>query len=150
MAAGAWKVYGNAVEKIADGTIDLDTDTFRMVLLTSAYTPNQSTHTAWSNVSTAEVSGTGYDANGKLITQSVSRSNLVVTFNCDDQSWPSSTITTKYAVIVRDADGDGTLVAGDLLLCYSDLDTGGGSLSTVDGTFSVSINESGVFTITAS
>lgn len=151
MAAGNWLVYGAAAEGMADGTIDLDTDTFRMILVTSTHTPNQSTHSTYADVSANEVAATGnYATYGKLLTCTWVRSGLVVTFDCDDQSWTSSTITAKYAVIVKDGDANGTLVAGDLLLCYCDLETGGGSISTTNGTLSITINASGVFTSTAS
>ncbi len=151
MAADAWKVYGHAAEQIAEGVIDLANDAFRMVLVTSSYTPNQSTDDAWSDISTNEVAnGNGYTTHGKPLTVTNTRSGLVVTFDCDDQSWTSSTITAKYAVIVHDANGDNSLAAGDVPICYSDLENGGGSLSTTSGTFAVNINASGVFTITAS
>lgn len=150
MPAGAWKVYGPALEAIHEGVIDLDTNTWRLVLLTSSYTPDQSNHDTWSDMSANEVVGTGYTANGKLLTQTVTRSGLVVTFDCDDQSWASSTITAKYAVIVRDADANGALAGTDLVLCYCDLETGGGSVSTTSGLFSVQMNASGVFAATAS
>ena len=51
----------------------------------------------------------------------------------------------RYAVITHRAAG--ALVAGDLLLCYSDL-TGGGSISGSGGTYTVTISASGVFQIT--
>lgn len=150
MAAGNWKPYGSALEAINKGTLDLDSNTFRMVLVTSAYTPNQSTHAAWSDISANEVAnGGGYTTHGKLLTATVTRSGLVVTFDCDDQTWAAATITAKYAVIVRDADANGALAAGDTPLCYSDLETGGGSLSSTAAAFSVTINASGVFTATA-
>lgn len=151
MAADAWKVYGHALEQIQENGIDLAGDSFRMVLVTSSYTPNQSTNTAWSDISANEVAnGNGYTTHGKALTVTSTRSGLVVTFDCDDQAWTSSTITAKYAVIVHDADGNGALAAGDIPVCYSDLENGGGSLSTTNGTFTVSINASGVFTVTAS
>lgn len=150
MPAGAWKVYGSAVEKIGRNTLDLDGATFRMVLLTSSYTPNQNTHSTFADISAAQVAaGGGYSSNGKLITQSVSRSNLVTTFDCDDQSWTASTITAKYAAIVRDADANGTLASTDDLLAYMDLETGGGSVSTTAAALTITINAAGVFTIEA-
>ena len=150
MPAGAFKVYGAAAEAIAKGTIDLDTNTFRMVLVTATHTPNQATHSTWADMSADEVVGTGYTASGKLLTCTVNRSALVVTFDCDDQSWAASTITAKYAVIVKDADANGTIASTDAFLAYCDLETGGGSLSTTAGTFAITINASGVFTVTAS
>ena len=150
MAAGNWIVYGPALEAIHKGTIDLDTDTFRMVLVTSSYTPAQNTDDAWSDISANEVAaGGGYSTHGKLVTQSVTRSSNVVTFDCDDQSWAAATITAKYAVLVKDANADGSLAAGDVPLAYCDLESGGGSLSSTAAAFSVTINASGVFTVTA-
>ncbi len=150
MAAGNFLVYGAGLEAIADGTIDLDTDSFRAVLVTSSYTPNQNTDDTWSDVSANEVSGTGYTANGVSASITLSRSNLVVTADTADVSWSSSTITAKYLLIVHDADGNGSLATTDRLLAYVDLDTGGGSVSTTNGTFTVTINASGLFTLTAS
>lgn len=148
MAAAAWVVYGAAKEGMADGSIDLDTDTFRMVLVTSSYTPAATTDDTWSDVSTNEASGTGYTANGKLLTCTWVRSGGTVTFDCDDQTWTSTTISDfKYALIVKDADSNGALAAGDLLVCYSDLNDGGGALSTTAADISVTINASGVFTL---
>jgi len=151
MAAGAFKVYGAAAEAIAKGTLDLDSNTFRMVLVTASHTPNQATHSTWADVSANEVAaGGGYSTHGKLLTCTVNRSSLVVTFDCDDQSWTSSTITAKYAVIVKDADANGSLASTDALVAYCDLESGGGSISTTSGTLSITINASGVFTLTAS
>lgn len=150
MPAGNWKLYGPALEAIAKATIDLDNDTFRMVLVTDAYVPDQANDATWAAISADEVAaGGGYAASGKLLTQTVTRAGLVATFDVDDQSWAAATITAKYAVIVRDANADGALAATDIPLCYVDLDTSGGSLSSTSAAFSVTINAAGVFTATA-
>lgn len=150
MPAGNWRVYATAAEKIARNTLDLDSHTFRIVLLTSAYTPNQNTHSTWADLSAAEVTGTGYTASGRLITQAVARSAANVNFDCDDQSWPSSTITGKYAVLVRDANADGTLASTDDILAFCDLETGGGSVSTTAAAFTITMNAGGLFNLTVS
>lgn len=150
MAAGAWQVYGNAIELIAENTIFLDdsgTPRLRMILVTETYTPTVDTDATYADVSANEVTGTGYTQFGNLLTPTVTRSGGTITFDCDDQSWVSSTITAKYAVIVHNVDGTGTIASTDQLVCYSDLDDGGGSVSTTDGTFAVNINASGVFTL---
>jgi hypothetical protein len=151
MAAGNFIAYGPALEAINRGTLDLDTDTFRMVLVTSAYTPNQGTHAAWSSISANEVAaGGGYSTHGKILAVTVSRATNVVTVDCDDQSWAAATITAKYAIIVKDANADGSLAAGDVPLCYCDLNTGGGSVSSTAAAFAVTINAAGIFATTAS
>ena len=153
MAAGAFQVYRSAIGSIGSAGLDLTaggTPKFRMTLVTSSYTPNLATHNDWQDVSANEVvNGGGYTTHGKLLTVTFTApgSPGLWTFDCDDQSWTASTITAKYAVIVSDADANGALAATDLLLCYSDLETGGGSVSTTNGTFAVNINAAGVFTI---
>lgn len=149
MAATPWAMYGNALEQWGTGGIDFDTDTFRMALVTSAYTPNQSTDSAWSDISANEVAnGNGYATHGKLLTVTESRSGLVWTIDCDDQAWSSSTITARYAVIVKDGDANGALAAGDIPVFWCELEDGA-DVSTTNGTLSVTINASGVYAVTA-
>lgn len=150
MPAGNWRVYATAAEKIARNTLDLDTHAFRIVLLTASYTPNQNTHSTWADLSAAEVSGTGYTAGGLPITQAVARSGTSVNFDCDDRAWASSTITAKYAALVRDADANGALVAGDDILAFCDLETGGGSVSTTAAALTITMNAGGLFNVTVS
>lgn len=153
MAAGSWVIYGLAKEAMLENTIGpLDnsgTPRLRMALVTSSYTPSANANDDWQDVSTNEVAnGGGYTTHGKLLTPTVTHSAGTVTFDVDDQSWTSSTITAKYAVIVQDADANGSLAATDKLLCYVDLDTGGGSVSTTNGTFAITVHANGVFTLT--
>jgi hypothetical protein len=150
MAAGPWVLFGNAIEKIADSTIQLElgANNARVVLVTDAYTPDASNHDTYSDLSGSEASGTGYVAGGEEITITVTRSGTTVTVTSGNVSWANSSITAKYAAIVMDADANGALVAGDLLLCYCLLDSpGGANVSTTNGTFAVNMNGSGIFTI---
>lgn len=148
MAAGAWKMFGAAGEALLDSSIDWESDSFRMALVTSSYTLDL-TDTAWSDISTNEVAnGNGYATHGKAITPTLSRSGQVVTLDCDDQSWTSATFSAKHAVIVRDADDNGALASSDLPLLICDLDTGGGSLSPSAGTLSITISASGLYAFT--
>jgi hypothetical protein len=146
MAAGTFTVYGAAVEAIAKNPIDLDTGTFVLTLHTSSYTPTVNTDDTWSDVSTTEfTTANGYTAGGKVLTMSVTRSGATVTVDADDQSWTSSTLTSvKYGIVTQRAGG--SLVAGDLLLGYFELESGG-TVSTTNGTLAVNWNASGLFTI---
>lgn len=144
MPAGSWTVFNRAKLKLANGSLDLDTNPFRMVLTTSSQALDAtfvgtSTDCRYSDL-TAEVVGTGYTATGKLLTATWTQSTGTITFDVDDQAWTSSTITAKYAVIYADNTNDD-------LLCFVDLETGGGSVSTTAGTLTVTINASGVFTL---
>ena len=98
-------VIPNAFKKnIMNGGIDLDTDTIKVMLTTSAYTPDQDAHEFKSSV-TNEVSGTGYSAGGQaLANKSVTADNTdnEGVFDADDVTWSTSTITARYAVIYKD------------------------------------------------
>jgi hypothetical protein len=146
MTATPWIAYGHAVEQIWKGGIDVENDSFRMVLVGSGYTPNQLTDDAWSDVSANEIAnGNGYATHGKAVDLAVTRAGLVIKVDTADQTWADSTFTVKYAVIVRDADGNGALAAGDIPLCYCQLLTEAPqTLSPSNGPLTVTIDADGV------
>lgn len=79
------------------GTHDLDTDTIKIALYTSAATLDATT-TAYS--ATNEVSGTGYTAGGGTLTGAViSTSGTTAFVDFADFTWSSSTITARGALI---------------------------------------------------
>jgi hypothetical protein len=60
------QVYGPAVSQAFQGKIAWETDTIKMALMASGYTPSMaSTH--WSDVSASEITGTGYTAGGATL-----------------------------------------------------------------------------------
>ncbi len=146
MAASNWKIYGPAALAMAKGDFDLDLP-IRMVLVTSVYVPDQALHDTWADISANEVAaGGGYATHGAaLTTKTVTQTGLVVEGDSDDVSWPASTITAKFAVLVQDADSNGILAATDKVLAYSDLNDGGGSLSSVNGTLTVAMHATNGF-----
>lgn len=85
---------------IADGTIDLDTDTLKLALVTSSYTPNAE-HSVWADISANEVAtGSGYTTGGvSLATPTVTRSSGVVTLDAADPSWTALTKTFRYGAL---------------------------------------------------
>lgn len=146
MAAGDFTLFGAAKEAIAKNTIDLDTNSFVAVLVTSSWTPAPTTEDTWSDISANEVAnGNGYTTGGTAVTITVNRSGGTVTVDASDVSWAASSITAKYCVICKKAGG--SLTGTDLLLGYADLKTGGGSVSTDNGDFDVLWNASGIFTM---
>src|SRR5262245_1660173 len=98
----------NAFKKYClNGAVDLDTDTVKVLLVTSAYTPDQDAHDFRDDV-TNEVSGTGYSAGGatlanKTVTQDNTDNEGV--WDADDTSWASSTITARGAVPYKSRGG---------------------------------------------
>ena len=150
MSAGAFTVYSNAVLEIAKGQMNLSSDTFVCTLISNSYTPVPNTDALWSAVSANELAtGAGYTAGGQVLTsETCTLSTATVTFTSASPSWSSfSAGPFRYAVISRRASA--SLVAGDLLLCYSDL-TGSGSITGSGGTYTITISGSGIFQITHS
>lgn len=124
-----------------DSPIDFLTDTIKCALCTSSYTPNQTTHEWFSDI-TNEVVGAGYTALGvALASKTLSASALVTTLDAADPSWAASTITARYAIFYKDTGTAGT----SPLIAYADF---GGNISSTNGTFTVVLNASGLATIT--
>lgn len=125
---------------LGQGAIDFDNDTFKVGLLTSSYSPVQSTDEKWSDISGDEASGTGYTAGGAAVSSiSWTRSSNVITLDFADVSWASSSITARYGALYDDTHTDDPLIA-----CF-DL---GSELTSSNGTFAIQFNASGIFTVT--
>lgn len=130
------------LEQTANFNIDFNdttADRFKVMLTTASYTPNYSTHSVKSDV-TNEVSGTGYTAGGKsLASVTFATSGGTITWDAADVEWASSTITNaRYAVIYDDS------LTNDPLIGAVDF---GGNFSTTAGTFKITWNASGIFTL---
>lgn len=142
----ASKVYGNALKAAFNKEVDWDTDTIKVALLTSAYTPNQDSHDYWDDVSTNQVSGTGYTAGGKTLTGKTATYDSgtnTVKFDADDVTWADSTITARYAVVYNDS---GATSAQKALVAYFDFTT---DRASSNGEFVIRWGADGVFSATA-
>lgn len=135
-------IYNSFKKKIMDGSIDLDTDTIKVALVTSAYTPDQDLHDFFDDV-TNEVSGTGYSAGGaSLANKAVTADNTdnEGVFDADDVTWSTSTITARGAVIYKSTGTAST----SALICY--LDFGSDKTSTA-GNFTIQWNAEGILNL---
>ena len=123
--------YTSFYYDICTGAVDLDTDTFKMLLVTSSYTPDK-IHDKRNDI-TNEVSGTGYTAGGNAVTVTVAQDNTNsrVTIDFTVTSWTSSTITARGGVIYKSRGGASS---ADELVCYLDF---GDDVSSSAGTFAV-------------
>lgn len=135
-------IFNSFKKKIMDGSIDLDTDTIKVALVTSSYTPDQDAHDFFDDV-TNEVSGTGYSAGGMAL------SNKAVTadntdnegvFDADDATWGSSTITARGAVIYKFTGTPST----SPLIAYIDF---GADKSSSNGNFTLQWNAEGILNL---
>jgi hypothetical protein len=126
-------IYNSAVDGMARGIIDFDTNTFKVALVTSSYTPNKDTHTYADDFSAYEVTGDGYTATGATTTCTVTKdtANDKVTVSFSAVNWPTSTITAAGAVIYVRRGGSYEV---DDLVAYIDF---GGDVTSSGGTFSI-------------
>ena len=139
MASGLYGItFLNALKN--DLALDLDdttADRFKVMLVTSSYTPDFGTHDFKTDV-TNEVTGTGYDAGGKSLTSvTLTQSGGTITFDAADVTWTSSTITARGAVVYD-------TTTSNALICYIDF---GADKSSSAGDFVLTFNASGIFTL---
>lgn len=133
--------YGTPIKNMYSGAnvIDWDTDTIKVALTTSTYTPAPDTHAFFSDI-TNEVTGTGYSAGGATLaspTLTIVGASNYVELDAADTSWASSTITARYAIIYKST---GT-AATSPLIGYVDF---GADVSTSAGTFQITWDATGI------
>lgn len=96
-------LYRNFLRLALTGTaVDLDSDTIKVALTTSSYTPNFNTHDFFNDV-TNEITGTGYSAGGATLT------GVTVTYTAANSwgtPWAASTAFSA-GDIVRPTSGNG-------------------------------------------
>lgn len=109
--------YNEGVYKALTGGVDFDTDSFKAMIVSSAYTPDVDAHHNRDDV-TNEVSGTGYTAGGEAITCTVTKddANNRIDIAWDDVTWEGATITGRGVVIYKDTGNAAT----DTLISYVD------------------------------
>lgn len=139
------KLYGLALKSAFNKEIDWDTDVIKVMLCTSAYTPDQDTHQYKSSI-TNEVTGTGYTAGGATLatpTINYTAGTNTLVLDAADTAWSNSTITARYAVIYDSTPGTD---ATRPLIGYVDF---GADVATTSGTFTITWDAAGIVTLTA-
>lgn len=128
-------IFTSFLEDLARGAIDMDTDTFKVLLTTSSYTENKDTHTKRSDV-TNEVTGTGYTAGGVTCTVTVTKdtTNDRLDITLGAVSWPSSTITARKAVYYKSRGG---AASADEIVAVNDF---GSDVVSTGATFSLALS----------
>ncbi|MBK8184829.1 MAG: hypothetical protein IPK63_18880 [Candidatus Competibacteraceae bacterium] len=126
--------YDTFWKLVTTGGIDLDTDTLKLALVTSSYTPSTA-HDEWADVSANEVAtGAGYTTGGETIsTPVVTNSNI----DYDDVTWTSLTKTFRYAVCYKSGSGGGLT---NPLLFYILLDSTPSDIVNTGSNYTISWN----------
>lgn len=129
--------------QLMNGNVDFDNDTFKIALMSSAFVPNIDTQLNWSDVSSNEITGTGYTAGGETLQNVTLTKNLATdrtVLDADDVSIAGSTITARYWVIYKDTGTPST----STLVGYQDF---GADESTDNSAFNIRFNENGVLNL---
>lgn len=140
MAAGNWTFPNGARTSLLDGTFDIDSDSWKMGLVTSSSNIGASS-TTWAGVTNEVANGNGYTAGGAAITLTLSGTTTVTVDISSDPSWSvtGSGVTFRWAVIYE--------VSGNVL-CYALGDSAPADVTQIAGqTLTVAANASGVFTL---
>lgn len=136
-------IFNSFKRDIANGSIDLDTDTIKLMLVTSTYVPNIDTHTKRSDV-TNEVVGSGYTLGGAALankTVTVDNTGNTGVFDADDLTFSTATITARGAVLYKSRGGASS---ADELIAYLDF---GSDIASTAGNFLVTFSATGILTL---
>lgn len=144
MAASSWFIFNKAKQYIGDGTIDLDTDNFRMTLHTSAadLTTNAPNLTSFGSVGSEVTSAVGgYVTSGKAIT--------AVTWgqgaSAGEQRFDSTAVVwSATAANIANVHYAVVWASGGNLLCWAELSTAQFTI-TVGNTLTITPSANGYF-----
>jgi len=126
--------YDHLWKLLSTGGIDLDTDTLKVALVTSSYTPNTA-HDEWADVSANEVAtGNGYTTGGATLSNPVVTNNNI---DYDDVVWTALTKNFRYAVIYKSGSGGGLT---NPLICYLLLDSSPADVVSTGSNYSIQWN----------
>jgi hypothetical protein len=127
------KFYAGFYRSLMNKEIDIDSDTFKLMLCTNLYVPDQDAH-RYKNHITNEVSAPGYIAGGTTVsplTIAYDSPTNTLSFSGANGVWPASTITARYAILYDSTPGSD---ATRPLVGYLDF---GADYGSVAATFSV-------------
>lgn len=94
--------YGVFLTDLGSGVHTFGTDTDKVALLTSSYSPNYTTDTSYANVSANEVTGGGYTAGGVALTSVTwTGTGNTATLGAAAASWTGLAVTCRYAAVYK-------------------------------------------------
>jgi hypothetical protein len=136
--------YHNFLKAMADGTVDVDTDVIKCMLVTDSYTPNAD-HTVKADLVANEIAnGNGYTTGGVTVAVTVTDddANDKFVFDVANPSWTASGGAIgpfRYAIFYND-----THASDALIYCY---DFGSNQTANSGASITIIIDVNGLFTI---
>ena len=143
--ASSLELFDSFRQYIADGTIDLDTDTIKVALVTSSYTKDL-TDTIWGDISTNEVAtGDGYTTGGETLAGSaVTHTGATAKWDATDVTWTALTKTFRFGVIYVDATKNAIVKPLIAIILF---DTAPANIVVAGIDFLIQWNSSGILTL---
>lgn len=148
MAANAWTIYNEFKATLGLKSLNLNTDTIKMALFKSTSNCNSAglATAQYATLTNETTNGNGYTTGGVTLSGvSYSQTGGTATFTVGTGSWTASggTIVCRFCVLY-----DFTATNKDLI-CFTTLDNTPADIIVLNGqTLNVTINASGVFTLT--
>ena len=130
-------LFTKGIEQIGLGNVAIETDTFKLAPMSTAYTPDYDAHQFWSDVSASIASGASAIT---LTSVTFNIGTLKVAFDSADVSETSQTWTSDKFVIYKDT---GVAATSPLIGCMA-FDT---TQTPVSGTFTFTVPAGGFFSI---
>lgn len=134
MASG---IYNRCKANLMNKEIDLEADTIKVMLMNNSHSFD-ATHNTLSQVSTNQITGTGYTSGGATLTNKAVTQASTTKWDADDVEWTTASFTAYHAVIYDD-----TTTNDDLILS---LDFGGAQTITA-ATFKIAFDAAGIVTL---
>lgn len=143
--------FDNVKANLTGGTasggapIDWLTDTIKIALATTTYTPALTTHDFFDDITNELTTATGYTAGGETLASKTCSSPAagVVTYDCADVTWTfSASKSFRYGIVYKSTG----VASTSPLMFLIDFD-GSTNLTAAIGTWTWQVNASGLFTI---
>lgn len=128
-------IFDSFWDDLEKGNIDLDTDTFKAMLVTSSYVESKTAHTKRSDV-TNEVTGTAYSAGGSAVTFTLTKDTVNNRQDAaySNQVYAASTITARKQIVYKVSTGSPNGAPYDNLVCVNDF---GSDVISTAGTLTI-------------
>jgi hypothetical protein len=145
------KWYGTPIKNMFSGAnvVDWDTDTIKIALVKSGYTPDQDAHDFFNDITEELATANGYTAGGATLVCSAPTYDSATNemrLDATDPSWTATGagITARYAIIYKSTGTSST----SPLIAY--IDFGADNTAAAGSTFTIVFDATGVAKITAS
>jgi len=150
MAVGNFQVYQDVPLRLADGTFDLNTNSFKAILVSAASNALTLTNSVLADINNELATGNGYTAGGiDLTSVTFTASGGVAAFDADNLVWTPAGGDIEAKAVVIHADGTlNSLVNPLLLVADLNTDSSGATVTRSPGdVLQVIINAAGMLRV---